>query len=102
MAAGAASLSDSSMSSPIVVVLLVVGRGDIDLVELVARRGRQPARRCRPLDVRDEVADDLFGDVQAALELGDGLGRGIEDDDVVRALAVAVRWGRRAGGVPTG
>src|SRR5204863_6557485 len=38
----------------------------------------------------DEVAQDLLGDEDAALELGDrGRGR-LEDDDVVRALAVAV------------
>ena len=60
------------------------------------------ARRCRPLDARDEVAHDLFGDVEAALQLRDGLGRGIEQDDVVRALAVGIRWGTRGGGGPTG
>ena len=38
--------------------------------------------------MRHEVADDLLGDVQVALELDDGLGGGVEDDDVVGALAM--------------
>ena len=44
----------------------------------------------RALDARDEVAEDLLGDEQAALELGDRLGGRLEEDDVVRALAMPV------------
>ena len=54
------------------------------------------------LDAGHEVAHDLFGDVEATLELVDGLAGRIEDDDEVRALAVARRWGRPGGGGPTG
>ena len=75
IAAGAASLSDSSMQLALVLVLVVVDR-------------RRPARARRRLgavasrrpsagapDADDEVAEDLFGDQEAALELGDRLGR---------------------------
>ena len=36
------------------------------------------------------MAHDLFGDVQAALELRDGLGGRVEQDDEVRAFAVGI------------
>jgi len=55
----------------------------------------------RPLYSCDEVAEELLRDQQPMLELGDGLRRGLEQDDVVRALTVAVdgigqsRSGRR-------
>ena len=48
------------------------------------------AGRDRPLDAGHEVAEDLLGDQEAALHLGDGLGRRLEQDDVVRAFAVPV------------
>ena len=74
------------------VVVLVVEAGRevvvVELVELACRRARVDLGR--PLDAGDEVAEDLLGDEQGVLELDDRLGRGLEQDDVVRALAVAV------------
>ena len=91
MAAGAASLSDSSIRSPAVVVLLVLDGREVGVLDprFVGRRG-VAARLDRALDAGDEVAQDLLGDEQAALQLGDRLGRRLEEDDVVRALAVAI------------
>ena len=54
----------------------------------------------RALDTRDEVAHDLLGDVQAALELVDGLAGCVEDDDEVRGLAVAGDGVREAAAAP--
>ena len=92
MAAGAASLSDSSIRSVGVVhVLLVVAGGrtlssiSVAVVAVVATTGLG-----RALDTRHEVAEDLLGDQQGVLELDDGLGGGLEQDDLVRALAVPV------------
>ena len=92
MAAGAASLSDSSISSarsssssssrPDGQVVAIV-----EAVALVAI----PARALdRAFDARDEVTEDLFGDEEGVLELGDRRGRRLEQDDLVRALAVAI------------
>src|SRR5688572_29446420 len=38
------------------------------------------------------MANDLFGDVQAPLQLQDGVRRRVEQQDVVRALAVLADW----------
>ena len=104
MAAGAASLSDSSIRSAVVVVLLVLGGREVGVVDvLVARRSAVAASRralTGSLDAGHEVAEDLLGDLEAALQLGDRLGRRLEQDDVVRALAVAVDRDTRAGGGP--
>ncbi len=102
MAAGAASLSDSSIRSPVVLVLVVLdGRR--------RRRARSTSSRAvaaggldRALDAGDEVAEDLLGDEQAALELDDRLGGRLEEDDVVRAFAVAVDRVGQAAAAPRG
>ena len=103
MAAGAASLSDSSMNSPGDVLVLLVETGRqvlvVDVVELRAVAGR---RLGRSVDASDEVAEDLFGDEQGVLELGDGLGRGLEEDDVVRALTMSIDRVRQAAATPRG
>ena len=102
MAAGAASLSDSSMCSPVVLVLLVLGRR-AGRVVVASTSPSAPSRRERldgPLVPGHEVAQDLLGDQEAVLQLGDRLGRGLEEDDVVRALAVAVDGIRQAPTAP--
>ena len=48
------------------------------------------------------MAEDLLGDEKAALELGDCLGGGLEQDDVVRALAMAVDGVRQSTAAPWG
>src|SRR5882757_9159810 len=73
-----------------VLVLLVETRREVlavDVVEVAAIVGR---RLGRSVDSCDEVTEDLFGDQQGVLELDDGLGRGLEQDDVVRALTMSV------------
>ena len=92
MAAGAASLSDSSMNSGrSIVVLLVVEAGrDVDVVELVELAAVAARGLRRAIDAGHEMAQDLLGDEQRVLELDDRVGRGLEQDDVVRALAMAV------------
>ena len=93
MAAGAASLSDSSICSPVSSSstsspngMSVIG---VDVVGLGARGGVAAG-----LDGLDrpghQVAEDVLGDLEAALQLRDGLRGGLEDHDVVRALAVAI------------
>src|SRR6186997_2218870 len=85
-----------------VLVLLVEPRRQIlavDIVELAAVAGR---RLGRPVDAGHEVAEDLFGDEQGVLELDDGLGRGLEEDDVVRALTMPVDWVGQATAPPRG
>ena len=49
-----------------------------------------------------EVAQHVLGDLEAALELRDGLGRGLEHHDVVRAFAVAVDGIREPPAAPRG
>ena len=56
----------------------------------------------RSVDARHEVAEDLFGDEQGVLELDDGLGRGLEEDDVVRALTMSVDRVGQAAAPPRG
>ena len=105
MAAGAASLSDSSMHArAIVVVSLVVGRRDRHrrrrrLVEpsVVARVDLR-----RAIDAGHEVAKHLLGDEQGVLELDDGVRRRLEQDDVVRAFAVPVDRVGQAAAAPRG
>ncbi len=95
MARGAASLSDSSMIATASASSSSNELVDEDLVRLdlllrghaVALRAGAP-RGCRPLDARDEMAQQLLGDVEAVLEPLDGLARRLEDDDEVRALAL--------------
>src|SRR6476660_2442673 len=73
-----------------VLVLLVETRREIlavDVVEFAAVAGR---RLGRPVDAGHEVAEDLFGDEQGVLELDDGLGWGLEQNDVVRALTMSI------------
>src|SRR6188508_3847344 len=69
----------------VLVLLVETGRQvlAVDVVEL-----RAVAGRClgRSVNAGDEVAEHLFGDQQGVLELDDGLGWGLEEDDVVRAL----------------
>ena len=95
MAAGAASLSDSSISSPGSSSSTSSPDGmsasstSSASSDLGARGGVAAG-----LDGLDrpghEVAQDVLGDLEAALQLRDGLGRGLEDHDVVRAFAVAI------------
>ena len=56
----------------------------------------------RSLDAGDEVAEDLLGDEQRALQLDDRVGRRLEQDDVVRALAVPVDLVGEAAAAPRG
>ena len=73
------------------VVILVAGAGGQILdVEVVKFRAVRTHRLCRAFDTRDEVAQHLFCDEQGALEFDDRVGRCLEQDDVVRAFAVAV------------
>src|SRR6185503_15877491 len=77
----------------IVEVFLVVRRGrQVDVVDVLATLGRTIATGGpgRALVTRDEMAEDLFGDQERALHLGDGVSRRLEEDDVVRALAEPV------------
>ena len=53
-----------------------------------------------PLDPEDEMPEHLLGDEEAALELGDRLGRSLEHDDVVLALAVPVDLVREPAAAP--
>src|SRR5664280_720093 len=73
------------------VVLLVLARQQAILVlaERIRRVG-VAGRLDRTLDAGDEVAQRLLGDEQAALELDDRVGRSLEMDDVVRALAMTI------------
>ena len=92
MAAGAASVSDSSIRSVDVVVLVVLGGREVGVVGLLAAvlEAVATARPGRSLVTGHEMAEDLLGDLERALHLGERLGRRLEEDDVVRALAVAV------------
>ena len=89
MAAGAASLSDSSMSSPSSSSSSSSAGRQVGVVGVTAGR-RVAAGPDRLDDSGHEVAEDLLGDQEAALDLRDRLGGALEQDDVVRALAVAV------------
>ena len=103
MAAGAASLSDSSIRSRPSLVLLVLGGREVGVDVLDPRPSAAVAARLdRLLDAGHEVAEDLLGDEEAALELDDRLGRGLEQDDVVRALAMAVDRIGQAAAAPGG
>src|SRR4029079_2479212 len=53
----------------------------------VARVGAG-APRLRLFDTRDQVAHDLFGDVEETLELEHGGAGGVELDDEIRAFAL--------------
>ena len=104
MAAGAASLSDSSIRSRPSssssssstprreVALLVPG---FLLLLAVATGGPGGS-----LDAGHQMAQDLLGDEERALQLEDGLTRGVEEDDVIRALAVPVDRVREAAAAP--
>src|SRR4051794_12015527 len=84
-------------------VVLVLRRREVrlgvDVLGVLGGRGVTPDLHGldRP---RHEVAKDVLGDLEAALQLRDGLGRGFEDHDVVRAIAVAVDGIREAAAAP--
>jgi hypothetical protein len=85
IAAGAASLSDSS----IILLFLILCGGKWRLVALGVG-DRVACRASGSILADDEVAQDLLRDEEAALQLGDrGRGR-LEDHDVVRAFSMAV------------
>ena len=72
----------------VVHVLLVLDRRELGVVgsfEAVATEGFR-----RPLLADDEVPEHFLGDEKAALDLGDRRRRCLEDDDVVRALAISL------------
>ena len=105
MAAGAASVSDSSIRSVSSSSSSSSSAdGQIGLVDLVATLlGAVAAGRPgRPLVAGDEMAEDLLGDQERALHLGDGVSRRLEEDDVVRALAVPVDLVRQPAAAPRG
>src|SRR5258705_10994052 len=68
------------------VLFIVRGRqvGTLAAVFVLSARTGSPDR---PLDTGHQVADDLLGDEEDALNLDDRLGRCLEEDDVVGALA---------------
>src|SRR5205814_2752804 len=75
-----------------ILVVLVLGRREIGVVRLLAvlLRAVAATRAGRSFIAGHEMAEDLFGDLERALHLGEGRGRRLEENDVVRALAVAV------------
>ena len=89
MAAGAASLSDSSIrsvpSSTSSSSSTEREVGVVDVLGAVRAKGLG-----RPILADDEVPEDLLGDEEGALDLGDGRRGRLEDDDVVRAFTVAL------------
>src|SRR5579862_20552 len=74
----------------LVVLLVLAGRQAVLVVAQGVGRVGIARRLERALDAGHQVAQELLGDQQAALELDDRLGRGLEVDDVVRAFTVAV------------
>ena len=92
MAAGAASVSDSSIrsarSSSSSSSSATGGRA-VGLVEPVVD-AVAATRPGRALVTGHEVAQDLLGDLEGSLHLAEGVRRRLEQDDVVRALAVPV------------
>src|SRR4029453_15108526 len=113
MAAGAASLSDSSMNSPGTSSSSSSrpdGRSSpsmssssvpspADVLTGRATRGRGGGRT--PSGVGG-VAQHLFGDEQGLLDFDDRLGRRLEQDDVVRALTMAIDRVGQAAAPPRG
>jgi hypothetical protein len=95
-------LHSAIVAAVVLVLVLVLGGRQVAvflgrlLVFLAVAAGRSG----RALDARHEMAEDLLGDEQAALQLGDGLTRGVEEDDVVRTLAVPVDRVREAAAAP--
>ena len=104
MAAGAASLSDSSMNSGQIVVLLVLveARREVGVVELVELGPVAAGGLGRPVDARHQVPQHLLGDEQGVLQLDDRLGRRLEQDDVVGTLAMAIDRVGQAAAPPRG
>src|SRR5262249_36101186 len=72
-----------------IILFFLVLRGRKRRLVGVARAG-VATRASWPFLADDKMAQDLLGDQDPALELGDDLGRRLEDHDVVGALAVAV------------
>ena len=88
--------------SVVVILFLVLGGRKIRVVDDVLVGAVRSGGLRRPFDPRDEVAEDLFGDLKAALELGVRFGRRLEEDDVVRALAVPIDLVGEAAAAPRG
>ena len=86
----------------IVLVLLVEAGRQVGVIEPVDLGAVAPARLGRTIHAGDEVAQHLFGDEEGVLELDDRVGRGLEQDDVVRALAMAVDRVGQAAAAPRG
>ena len=106
IAAGAASHSDSSICSPVssssMSSPIGMSASSTSMSSPSAPAGRVAARLERLDRPGHEVAEHVLGDLEAALQLRDGLGRGLEHHDVVRALAVAVDGIREPAAAPGG
>src|ERR1700675_1782393 len=81
---------DELCSIAIVLVVLIEAGWQVGIVANLTVLAVAARRLDRALHAGDEVAQHLFGDEQRVLELGDSLGRGLEHDDLVRALTVAI------------
>jgi hypothetical protein len=88
MAAGAASLSDSSIRS--VTSSRSSSSSEADGRSTSSTSSPPSTEPSRRAGRAGRSAEDLFGDQERALHLGDGVSRRLEEDDVVRALAVPV------------
>src|SRR6476620_733522 len=87
----------------VVFLVLVVHPREVVAV-LVGRAVGAVASACldRTIIARDEVPEDLLGEQQAVLQLADRVRRGVEEDDVVRALTVTVDRVREPTSAPRG
>src|SRR5260221_13645161 len=74
----------------IVLVVVIEAGGQLGIVADVAFLAIAARGLDRALHARHEVAQHLLGDQQGVLELGDRLGRGLEQDDLVRALTMRI------------
>src|SRR5258706_5217375 len=73
----------------VVFLFLVLGRrARVDVDVGIFGRAVAARRLDRAVVAGDEVTQHFLGDEEAVLELGDRLGRRLEEDDVVRPLAM--------------
>ena len=105
IAAGAASLSDSSIrsvSSSTSSSSSADGRSPSSTSVAALLDAVTAGRPGRSLVAGHEMAEDLLRDLERALHLDDGVGRRLEEEDVVRAFAVAVDLVRQPAAAPRG